>query len=190
MSTLAWTTAHILSCRLCSSVYEAQFSPVVFNFLRVSANSLKCLLFFCVNLWFYCACARLLSRQSSLFTFAHTISKCPEMPSLFGFNLWSYCACARLIFRQSYLFSFAYLQMPGSTFLFQSVVLLLMRQAHFSLVIFIHFLRISANDLKCLLFFVSICGLTAHAPGSFLASRLCSYLRVSPNALKCLPFLF
>jgi hypothetical protein len=40
------------------------------------------------------------------------------------------------------------------------------------------------------LFFVLFCGLTAHAPGSFLASRLCSFLLVSANALKNLSFLF
>jgi hypothetical protein len=50
------------------------------------------------------------------------------MPSLFCFILWSYCACARLISRQSSLFIFgAYLHF---LFMFHSVVLLRMRQAH------------------------------------------------------------
>ncbi len=141
---------------------------------------------FCFNLWYYCSCARLISHQLSFFTFVHTIlTTCPEMPSLF---------------------------------LFQSVVLLRMRQAHFSPVVFVHFyayylqmpwnaslfcfilwsycacarfisrqssLFIFARICKCPekpFFFVSICGLTAQAPGSFLASRLCSFFALICNS--------
>jgi hypothetical protein len=178
----------------------------------------KCPEYLFFVLWSYCACARLISRQAPLFIFCAYLQM-PLNAFSFLFHLWSYCACARHISRQSSLSSFAYLQMPGNTFLFQSVVLLrmrqahfspvvfvhfcayylqmawnafsflfhsglaAMRQAHFSPVVFVHFLRVlSANALKCLLFFVSICGITANAPDSFIASRLfsffCAYLQM------------
>jgi hypothetical protein len=128
---------------------------------------------FCFNLWSYCACARHISRQSSLFLFLRVSAyalKC--LP--FFFILWSYCACARLISRQSSLFSFAYLQMPGNIFLFQSYCAcarLICRGS--PLFIFCAYLKF---------LFVSFCGLTAHAPGSFAASRLCSFFALICNS--------
>ncbi len=131
----------VLICGLTAHAPGSFLASRLCSFLRVlSANALKCLLL-CFNLWSYRTCARLISRQLSLFIFAW-ICKCPEMPSLFCFNLWSYCACARLISRQSSFFFYARTickcpEMPS--FAFQSVVLLGVRQAHFSPVVFVHF---------------------------------------------------
>ncbi len=146
-------------------LHQAHFSPVIFvhfcaYYLQMPWNAFL----FCFNLWSYCACARFISRQSSLFIFAR-ISKCPEMPSFLCFNLWSYCACARLISCQSSFFIFLRIFANDLTclpFLIQSVVLLRMRQGHFSPVVFVHFCAYLQ-----LLFYVSFCDLTAHAPGSF-----------------------
>ncbi len=215
MSILAWTTAHsspvafILQCtrlrmrlpRL-SSLILCSHSACAGSFLAsrlcsVFARICKCPempSFLCFILWSYCACAGsfLASRLCSVFA---RICKCPEMPSFLCFILWSYCACARLISCQSSLFIFAHTickcpVMP-SLFVFHSMVLLRMRQAHFSPVVFVHFcaycLQMPWNAFLFCFNLWSYCACQAHfSPVVFV-----HFFRIlSANALKLLFFCF
>jgi hypothetical protein len=104
--------------------------------------------------------------------------------------LWSHCACAAGSFLASRLCSLlcAYLQMPRNalSFLFQSKVLLRMRQARFSPVVFVHifaYLQIvfvqfclSANARKYLLVSILLRMRQAHlSPVVFV--HICVYLQ-------------